>query len=71
MQVNSDFELCPTANGKHTAGLTDLWYLPAFTHFWSQAHGLKLSFCVCDYWQALLFVLFANIQKGETICFPN
>ena len=49
------------ANGKHTADLTDLRYLPVFTHFWSQAHGLLLSFCVCDYWQALLFVLFANI----------
>ena len=49
------------ANGKHTAGLTDLRYLPAVTHFWSQAHGLLLSFCVCGYLQALLFVLFANI----------
>ena len=48
MQVNSDFELCPTANGKHTLGLTDLWYLPAVTHFWSQTRQTtgKLSFAV-------------------------
>ena len=59
------------AIGKHTADLTGPRYLPAFTHFWSQAHGLKLSFCVCDYWQALLFVLFANIQKGGNHMFSK
>jgi Na+-driven multidrug efflux pump len=30
-----------------------------------------LSFCVCDYLQALLFVLFANIQKGGNDMFSK
>ena len=53
-------------NGKNTAGLTDLWYLPAVTHFWSQTRQTmgKLSFASATICAGASFCPFANIKKG-------
>ena len=66
MQVNSDLKLCQMVNGKNTAGLTDLWYLPAVTHFWSQTRQTmgKLSFASATICAGASFCPFANIKKG-------
>ena len=60
-------------NGENTAGLTDLWYLPAVTHFWSQTRQTmgKLSFASVTICAGASFCPFANIKRRKIICFPK
>ena len=60
-------------NGKNTAGLTDLWYLPAVTHFWSQTRQTmgKLSFASATICAGASFCPFANIKKEENNMFSK